>query len=75
MGTSFLAILIISISALFATTSWPMSIIEPVFCWEFGGVAGAQIGARLMEHISTGNFKRILAFILIGLAAYLFFNR
>ncbi|MBW1900440.1 MAG: sulfite exporter TauE/SafE family protein [Deltaproteobacteria bacterium] len=55
VGTSFLAILIISISA--------------------GGIIGAQIGARLVEHVSTANFKKIFALILVGLAVYLFVKK
>jgi len=37
-------------------------------------VVGAQIGARLVQHISLGSFKRIFAAILVGLAVYIFFR-
>ena len=40
-----------------------------------GGIIGAQIGARLVEHVSTASFKKIFAAILIGLAIYLFFSK
>ncbi len=40
-----------------------------------GGFVGAQIGSRLVEHVSTANFRRIFAFVLLGLAAYLFFRK
>lgn len=40
-----------------------------------GGIIGAQIGARLVEHVSTGSFKKIFSLILVGLAGYLFFNK
>jgi uncharacterized membrane protein YfcA len=40
-----------------------------------GGVVGAQIGARLVEHVSTDQFRRIFAVVLVGLAGYLFFKR
>jgi uncharacterized membrane protein YfcA len=40
-----------------------------------GGVLGAQLGARLVEHVSTAQFKRIFAVILVGLAIYLFFKK
>jgi hypothetical protein len=40
-----------------------------------GGVIGAQIGARLVEHVSTASFKRIFAAVLLGLAGYLFFQK
>ena len=39
-----------------------------------GGILGAQIGARLVEHISTANFKKVFALILVALAAYLYFK-
>ena len=40
-----------------------------------GGIIGAQIGARLVEHVSTANFKKIFALVLIGLAVYLFVKK
>ena len=32
-------------------------------------------GARLLQHISTAQFKKIFACILIGLAVYLFYGK
>ncbi|MFC1577482.1 sulfite exporter TauE/SafE family protein [Thermodesulfobacteriota bacterium] len=75
VGTSFLAILIISISALLAHNKLANVDYRAGILLGIGGVVGAQIGARLVEHISTGSFKKILALILIGLAAYLFFSK
>jgi uncharacterized membrane protein YfcA len=40
-----------------------------------GGVVGAQIGARLVEGVSTDQFKKIFAAVLVGLAGYLFFKK
>jgi hypothetical protein len=40
-----------------------------------GGVLGAQVGARLLEHVTTAHFKRIFAVILAGLAVYIFFKK
>jgi len=40
-----------------------------------GGLVVAQFGARIVEHVSTAQFKRIFAMILVGLAAYLFFRK
>ncbi len=40
-----------------------------------GGILGAQVGSRLVEHVSTANFKKIFAVILLGLAAYIFFKK
>jgi len=33
-----------------------------------GGILGAQIGARLVEHVDTASFKKIFAAVLVGLA-------
>lgn len=75
VGTSFLGIFIISVSALIAhnklaNVDWKMGLMLGL-----GGVIGAQIGARLVEHVSTAQFKRIFALVLVGLAAYLFFRK
>ena len=75
VGTSFLAILVISISALFAHNKFANVDYKAGLLLGIGGVVGAQIGARLVEHVSTANFKKIFALILIGLAAYLFFSK
>ena len=37
-----------------------------------GGIIGAQIGARLIEHVSTAGFRKIFAVVLVGLSIYLF---
>jgi uncharacterized membrane protein YfcA len=75
VGTSFLAILVISVSALvahgkLANVDYRVGILLGV-----GGIVGAQVGARLLEHVSTASFKRIFACILVGLAGYLFFQK
>jgi uncharacterized membrane protein YfcA len=75
VGTSFLAILVISISALFAHNKFANVDYRAGILLGIGGVVGAQIGARLVEHVSTANFKKIFALILVGLAAYLFFSK
>jgi uncharacterized membrane protein YfcA len=75
VGTSFLAILVISISALIAHNKLANVDYRAGLLLGIGGVVGAQIGARLVEHVSTGSFKRIFALVLVGLAAYLFFKK
>ena len=75
VGTSFLAILIISISALFVHNKLANVDYRAGILLGIGGIVGAQIGARLVEYVSTGNFKKILALILIGLATYLFVTK
>ena len=75
VGSSFLAILIISVSALFAHSKLANVDYKAGFLLGIGGIIGAQIGARLVEHVSTANFKKIFAVILLGLAVYLFLKR
>jgi hypothetical protein len=75
VGTSFLSILIISMSALIAhnklsNVDWKLGLLLGV-----GGVIGAQIGARLVESVPTDVFKKIFALILLGLAIYLFVKK
>ena len=75
VGTSFVAILVISMSALvahgkLANVDWRTGILLGI-----GGVVGAQVGARLVEQVSTEGFRKVFALILVGLAAYVFFKR
>ena len=71
VGTSFLAILVISVSALVAHNKLANVDYRLGILLGLGGVVGAQVGARLVEHVSTEGFKRVFAVILVGLAAYL----
>ncbi len=75
VGTSFLGILVISISALVAHNRLANVDYKTGILLGVGGIIGAQIGARLVEHVSTASFKKIFSVILVGLAAYLFFNK
>ena len=75
VGTSFLAILVISISALIAHNKFANVDYRAGILLGIGGILGAQIGARLVEQVSTANFKKIFAVVLLGLAVYLFFNK
>lgn len=75
VGTSFLAILVIAISALIAHNKLANVDYRAGILLGIGGVIGAQVGARMVEHVSTANFKKIFAFILIGLAIYIFFKK
>jgi hypothetical protein len=74
VGTSFLAILLISLSALLAHNKLANVDYTAGICLGLGGIAGAQVGARLVQHVSPQGFQKIFAFVLVGLAAYLFFR-
>jgi uncharacterized membrane protein YfcA len=75
VGTSFLAIVVISLSALVAHNKLANVDFRIGLMLGIGGIAGAQIGARLLEHVSTASFRRIFAAVLVGLAGYLFFQK
>jgi hypothetical protein len=75
VGTSFLAILVIAVSALVAHNKLSNVDYRAGLLLGVGGIIGAQVGARLLMHVSTGNFKKIFAIILVGLAAYVFFKK
>ncbi len=75
VGTSFLAILVISLSALLAHNRLANVDYRLGILLGAGGIVGAQIGSRLVEHVSTASFKRIFAVVLVALAAYLFLKR
>jgi len=75
VGTSFMAILIISASALFSHgklnhVDYRMGILIGL-----GGIVGAQIGSRLVQYVSTDVFNKIFALILVALAARMFFQK
>lgn len=75
VGTSFLAILVISLSALVAHGKLAHVDYKIGLFLGIGGIIGAQVGSRLIDYISTGSFKKIFAGILMCLAVYLFFQK
>ena len=75
VGTSFLGILIISISALIAHNKLANIDYRAGILLGIGGIIGAQIGARLLENVPTDSFRKIFAIVLVGLAAYMFFKK
>jgi uncharacterized membrane protein YfcA len=72
VGTSFLAILVLSVSALVAHSKLDNVDYRAGILLGVGGIIGAQIGARLVEHVSGDIFRKIFAIVLLGLAIYLF---
>jgi uncharacterized membrane protein YfcA len=75
VGTSFLAILVIAISALAAHGKLAHVDYKVGLFLGIGGIIGAQVGSRLIDYVSTGSFKKIFAGILVALAAYLFVQK
>ena len=75
VGTSFLAIFIISISALFAHNKFSNIDYKTGMLLGMGGIIGAQFGALLLEHVTTDSFRKIFALILLCLSIFLFFKR
>lgn len=75
VGTSFMAILVISISALFAHGRFANVDYRAGILLGIGGIVGAQVGAYLVQQVPTELFKKIFAGILVGLAVYLFFRK
>ncbi len=71
VGTSFMAILIIALSALAAHGRLAHIDYRAGILLGLGGILGAQIGARLVEHVSTAGFRKIFAVLLLGLVIYL----
>jgi uncharacterized membrane protein YfcA len=70
VGTSFVGIFVISVSALIAhnklaNVDWRIGLLLGL-----GGVVGAQVGARLVEHCPPPS-SRDLRLILVGLALHL----
>lgn len=75
VGTSFLGILVIAVSALVAHNKLANVDYRVGMLLGLGGIVGAQIGPRLLEHVTTAGFKRTFAVVLMGLATYLFFQK
>lgn len=75
VGTSFVSILVISMSALLAhgrleQVDWRTGALLGI-----GGLVGAQIGSRLLQHVSTATFNKIFAGVLILLAVQMLLKK
>ena len=72
VGTSFVAILIVSVSSLFGHTrlvdvDWKAGLLIGL-----GGLVGAQLGPRLLHGVPAPVFQKVFAGVLLALAAWMF---
>jgi uncharacterized membrane protein YfcA len=74
VGTSFMGILVISLSALVAHGRLAHVDYKTGILLGLGGIIGAQVGAYLLQFVPTQVFKKIFAVIILGLALYMFFK-
>jgi uncharacterized protein len=75
VGTSILVILVISVSAVIAHSRLANVDYKVGFLLGVGGIVGAQIGARLVEHVSTASFKKTFAVVLWAMGVYFFIKK
>ena len=74
VGTSFVFILMVSISSLIAhakvgNVDWKSGSLLAI-----GGMLGAQAGPLILENISDQSFKRVFSIVLIGMGLWLFYQ-
>jgi len=74
VGTSFVFILMVSISSLIAhakvgNVDWKSGGLLAI-----GGMLGAQAGPLILENISDQSFKRVFSIVLIGAGLWLFYH-
>jgi len=75
VGTSFAAILLVGLSSLaghakLAEVDWKAGLLLGV-----GGVVGAQVGPRLLQHVSAPAFQKVFACVLLALAVWMFLKK
>ena len=75
VGTTFVMIMLVALSALFAHTrlenvDWRMGLLLGI-----GGAIGAQLGPALLEFVPTNIFKKIFALLLIFVSLRLLLGR
>jgi uncharacterized membrane protein YfcA len=74
VGTSFLCVLLLSISALIAHFRFENVDYRIGLFLAIGAIIGAQIGARITEVVPTEIFKKIFAIMLVLIAIRIFFQ-
>jgi hypothetical protein len=75
VGTSFVGIVVIAVSALAAHGRMANVDYKVGFLLGLGGIAGAQIGARVLQHVAPVTFYRLFGVALLGLAAHMFLRK
>lgn len=75
VGTSFLAILLISVSSLFFHNKLNNVIYSWGFLLGLGGVLGAYLGSHLVMQVSQSTFQKIFGIFIILMGIYLFFKK
>jgi uncharacterized membrane protein YfcA len=75
VGTSFLAILIVSASALFGHGRMDHVDYRVGIALGVGGILGAQVGPRLLAAVPAGVFQKVFAVLLAALAVQMFFKK
>jgi uncharacterized membrane protein YfcA len=75
VGTSFAAILLVGLSSLaghakLAEVDWKAGLLLGA-----GGVLGAQLGPRLLQHVPGSVFQKVFACVLAALAVWMFFKK
>jgi len=71
VGTSFLLVLLVALSALAAHYRLGNVDIKSGLLLGLGGVAGAQIGPLILQQVSEQNFKRAFGCLLAGLGIWM----
>lgn len=75
VGTSFLAILIISVSAFFFHSKLQNVIYPWGIYLGIGGILGSYIGSQLVMQVSQSTFQKIFGVFIIIMGIYLIFKK